>query len=247
MDYISGFHGVEELINSGSKGILYIAKKSPRAEELIKRCRKAGLPIKHVKKDFLDKKCGRDKHRGYAFLPEEKGVEKSSRVKDSYDSIRSFLDKIKAKENPLVLILDGITDPHNLGAILRSADQFAVDLVVIPNRRSAGESDTVARTSAGALEWVPLLTVSNLKRVLEDLKEGGFWIYGADMGGTAARELNLSGPTALVMGSEGAGLSRIVKETCDGIVSIPMAGHVDSLNVSVAAGILLYEARRELI
>ncbi|MDC7220983.1 MAG: 23S rRNA (guanosine(2251)-2'-O)-methyltransferase RlmB [Spirochaetales bacterium] len=246
MDYISGFHGIEELINSGKRGVLYISRKSPRAEELIKRCRKAGLPIKHVKKDFLDKKCGSDKHRGFAFQAEKGagGKGEKEQFKDRYDSVSSFLRKIKGKENPLVLILDGITDPHNLGAILRSSDQFAVDLVVIPNRRSAGESDTVARTSAGALEWVPLLTVSNLKRVLDELKQGGFWIYGADMGGTAAKDLNLSGPTAIVMGSEGSGLSRLVKEACDGIISIPMAGHIDSLNVSVATGILLYEARR---
>jgi 23S rRNA (guanosine2251-2'-O)-methyltransferase len=243
MDYITGFHGVEELINSGNKGVLYIGKKSPRAEELIKRCRKAELSIKHVKKEFLDKKCGVDVHRGFAFLPEETS-QAGENFKSRYDSVKAFLDKVKGKSNPLVLILDGITDPHNLGAILRSADQFAVDLVVIPNRRSAGESDTVARTSAGALEWVPLLTVSNLTRVLEELKAGGYWIYGADMGGTPAKDLNLTGPTALVMGSEGSGLSRLIKESCDGIISIPMAGHLDSLNVSVAAGILLYEARR---
>jgi len=245
MEYITGFHGIEELLIKGARGQLLISRKSPRAEELIRACHKAGIPIKHVKKEFLDKKAGKDKHRGFAFLPEEsRGSEE--KWKERFPSLSAFLDDLRMskRENPLVLILDGITDPHNLGAILRSADQFAVDLVIIPSRRSAGESDTVARTSAGALEWVPLLTVSNLKRALEELKGGGFWIYGADMGGTPARDLNLKGSVALVMGSEGAGMSRIVKESCDGVISIPMAGHVDSLNVSVATGILLYEARR---
>ena len=243
MEYISGFHGIEELIRSDVRGVLYLSRKSPRAEELIKSCRKKGFPIKHVKKDFLDKKCGKDKHRGFAYLPDEKPQEESA-LKNRFESIGAFLETVRDRANPLVLVLDGITDPHNLGAILRSADQFAVDLVVIPSRRSAGESDTVARTSAGALQWVPLLQVTNLKRTLEELKSGGFWIYGADMGGTAAKELNLKGPTVIVMGSEGSGLSRLVEEACDGIISIPMSGHVDSLNVSVATGILLYEARR---
>ncbi len=244
MDYITGFHGIEEILNSSGRGVLYICKKSPRAEDLIRRCQKTGIPIKHVKKDFLDSKAGREKHRGFAFLPEEGTARADDSLKSRYPSIRAFLDSLGDKSNPLVLLLDGITDPHNLGAILRSADQFSVDLVVIPERRSAGESDTVARTSAGALEWVPLMTVGNLKRTLDELKEGGFWIYGADMGGTAAKEIDLKGPVVLVMGSEGAGMSRIVRESCDGIISIPMTGHVDSLNVSVATGILLYEARR---
>ena len=243
MDYISGFHGIEELIRSETAGVLYVSRKSARSEELIKLCREKGLSIKHVKKDFLDKKCGKEKHRGFAFLPEGKHVEADT-LKNRFDSVEAFLKTVKGKTNPLVLVLDGITDPHNLGAILRSADQFAVDLVVIPTRRSAGESDTVARTSAGALQWVPLLQVNNLKRTLEELKSGGFWIYGADMGGKAARETDLTGPTVIVMGSEGSGLSRLVSEACDGIISIPMSGHVDSLNVSVATGILLYEARR---
>ena len=242
-DYITGFHGIEEMITSGKEGTLYIAKKSERAEDLIRRCKKNGLSIKHVKREFLDKKCGKEKHRGFAFLPLVQNL-KGDKEKNNYESVKHFIKSRKPGEGSLVLILDGITDPHNLGAILRSSDQFGVDLVIIPSRRSAGENDTVARTSAGALEWVPLLVTSNLKRALDELKEADFWIYGADMGGTSAKDINLTGSTALVLGSEGSGMSRIVKESCDGIISIPMTGHVDSLNVSVAAGILLYEARR---
>jgi 23S rRNA (guanosine2251-2'-O)-methyltransferase len=242
-DFITGFHGIEEMIASNKEGTLFIAKKSDRAEELIKLCRKKGWTIRHVKKDFLDKSCGKNIHRGYAFQALNPVGE--DKVKSSYESVKQFLKSRKKGQSSLVLILDGITDPHNLGAILRSSDQFSVDLVIIPSRRSAGESDTVARTSSGALEWVPLLVTSNLKRVLDELKQGGFWIYGADMGGTPAKDLDLTCSVALVMGSEGSGMSRIVKESCDGIISIPMTGHVDSLNVSVAAGILLYEARRK--
>lgn len=159
-------------------------------------------------------------------------------------AFEEWLGRLQADTPALVLVLDGVTDPQNLGAILRSADKFDVDLVITPNRRSAGTGPTVAAASAGALAWVPQAVVPNLARALKQLKEAGFWVYGADLGGIPASEAGLQGRVVLVMGAEGRGLGRLVSETCDRIITIPTGGHVDSLNVSVATGILLYEVRR---
>jgi 23S rRNA (guanosine2251-2'-O)-methyltransferase len=143
------------------------------------------------------------------------------------------------------LILDEITDPHNYGAILRSCDQFGVDMVVTRNRRTAKHADIIATTSAGAAAWVPAAEVANLPRAVDELKEAGFWIYGADAAGEAVYAKDLRGRAALVLGGEGTGISRLLREKCDALVAIPTRGRIDSLNVSVAAGILLYEARRQ--
>jgi 23S rRNA (guanosine2251-2'-O)-methyltransferase len=177
-------------------------------------------------------------HRGYAL--EADGQTSVGTVSSMEDLIPSLSD------NALLILLDGITDPRNLGAVLRSADQFGASAVVVPKRRSAGaDADTLSRSSAGAVEWVPLIEVANLTRTLGLLKDSGFWIWGADMAGEKASSLNLKGRTALVMGREGEGLHRLVKETCDGLVMIPTTGRLDSLNVATAAGILMYETRRQ--
>ena len=141
-------------------------------------------------------------------------------------------------------MLDGITDPHNLGAILRSADQFGVDLVIIPERRSVQANETVQKVSSGAAQYVKMSVVTNLSREIAYLKENGFWVYGADMSGNSSYEEKFSKRSVIVMGSEGDGISQLVRKNCDYITSIPMQGHIDSLNVSVATGILLYEYRR---
>lgn len=151
---------------------------------------------------------------------------------------------LSVQEKALVVILDSITDPHNVGAIIRSADQFGVDLVILPDHRAASDSEVIARTSAGAASWVPTVRVPNLVRVAEQLKKAGFWVYGADSDGTPASQIALPEKAALILGSEGSGISHLLKHTCDAIVSIPTQGKLDSLNVSVAAGILLYEVRR---
>lgn len=143
------------------------------------------------------------------------------------------------------MILDGITDPHNLGAILRSADQFGADLVLIPERRAVQANETVVKVSSGAAQYVPVAVVTNLTREIKTLKDNGFWIYGADMNGDSSYSEKFASRTCIVMGSEGDGISTLVRRNCDYIVSIPMQGHIDSLNVSVAAGILMYEFRRE--
>jgi 23S rRNA (guanosine2251-2'-O)-methyltransferase len=147
--------------------------------------------------------------------------------------------------NPLILLLDELNDPHNLGAVLRSADQFAVDLVVTTVRRSVSETPVVIRTSAGASRYVSLIAVPNLVQAIDLCKSRDYWIYGADVNGLSLEKQNFQGPVALVMGGEHRGLRRLVRERCDLLGRIPAGGHVDSFNVSVAAGILLYEVRRQ--
>ena len=159
-------------------------------------------------------------------------------------SLRERLAEISSP-SALILLLDEISDPRNLGAILRSADQFRVELVILPTRRAARETQAVVQTSAGASLYVPVASVPNLAAGLEAAKEAGFWVYGADLGGRRLDSVSFEGRVALVLGSEGAGLRRLVRERCDALVRIPSGGHVDSLNVSVAAGILMYEIRRQ--
>ena len=143
----------------------------------------------------------------------------------------------------IVVVLDSITDPHNVGAVLRSCDQFGADLVIMPERRSAIESEVIDRSSAGASAWVPVSVVQNLVRSVELLKKAGYWIYGADAGGEDVVTADFASKAVLVMGSEGEGIARLLKESCDTIISIPTCGRLDSLNVSVAAGVLLHEMR----
>ena len=159
----------------------------------------------------------------------------------------SGLEEILAAPDPLVVVLDGVTDPHNLGAVLRVADGAEVSGVVVPKDRAAGVTPAVVKASAGASEHVPVARETNLRRALEKVKEAGIWAYAAEGGAKASAyaDLDLSGPVALVLGSEGQGIRRLVREGCDGAVYIPMHGVVSSLNVSVAAAVLLFEARRQ--
>jgi 23S rRNA (guanosine2251-2'-O)-methyltransferase len=147
-------------------------------------------------------------------------------------------------EPPLLLVLDGVTDPHNLGACLRSADAFGAHAVVVPKDRAVGVNATVAKAASGAADTIPVITVTNLARALRELKEAGVWIVGADAGGESLFDADVSGPIAWVLGAEGEGLRRLTREHCDRIVGIPLAGSVESLNVSVAAGICLFATRR---
>jgi 23S rRNA (guanosine2251-2'-O)-methyltransferase len=157
----------------------------------------------------------------------------------------SDLDEILAAPDPLILILDGVTDPRNLGAALRAADGAGASGVVIPKDRAVGVTAAAVKASAGASEHVPVARETNLRRAIDRMKAAGVWVYAAEVGGTAYTGLDLAGPAALVFGSEGRGVRRLVREGCDGAVSIPMLGAVGSLNVSVAAAVLLYEARRQ--
>jgi len=238
LSLITGFHAIEESLHtSGGRGTLYIAAKGTRIEKLISAAKSAGVSVRRVGSKQLDELSeGRD-HRGAAYLS---AVEGSPGFRD----LKSALAGIAA-ETALVIVLDGITDPHNLGAILRSADLFEVDFVVLPMKRSAQLGPTVTKTSAGASNYVPVVKSPNITRALQELKNEGFWIYGADSSGKPADKTDLNGKIAIVMGSEGSGLGRLVREQCDELIGIPVGGNIDSLNVSVAAGICMYEVRRQ--
>lgn len=163
-----------------------------------------------------------------------------------YAEVEDMLELARNRgEDPFLILLDNIEDPHNLGAIIRTANLAGAHGVIIPKRRAVGLTATVARTSAGALNYTPVAKVTNLKKTMEELKEQGLWFVCADMGGTSMYELNLKGPIGLVIGNEGEGVSRLTRETCDFIASIPMKGDIDSLNASVAAGVLAYEIVRQ--
>lgn len=236
-EYITGFHGVEEALKKKNfEGTLFLSRKNKRIDQLRELAGKASVRVESISGEEMDKKC--PGHKGFALYGKKNGGSSTDVDLDSF--LRTF-----DKDNALVVILDGITDVHNYAAILRSADQFDADLVIIPSRRSASDNAVVSKISVGANNWVPVATVSNLTRAMKQLGENGFWIYGAHMEGEACYNLKLKGRTAIVMGSEGSGMSRIVRENCDGFIKIPTEGHVDSLNVSVAAGILMYETRRQ--
>jgi 23S rRNA (guanosine2251-2'-O)-methyltransferase len=242
MTYITGFHAIEERIKSGRAcGPLLLAKAGPRAREIVTLAVSNKIRVERTGTYELDGLA--PSHRGIALQVEDE----SGRAEISFDDfITGFGPDVQgARKDALVLILDEITDPHNYGAILRCCDQFGVDLVISRNRRSAKDAETVSKTSAGAVSWVAQAETANLVRAAEDLKKAGFWIYGADMAGETAYKMDLRGRTALVLGSEGGGISRLLRERCDGMVGIPSLGRIDSLNVSVATGVLLYEVYRQ--
>ena len=236
---ICGKHAIEEWIKAHpGEGTLLIAKRTKRNTKLEEYARSQGTQIGEASEREIENITDTSDHRGAALqLPYHSKNNTSVNLKE-------FLKQLK-KEKSVVLVLDSITDPHNYGAILRSADLFGVDLVIRTERRSAKETETVARTSAGAIHYVPLCEVTNLARSLEELKKEGFWIFGADMDGEPCRQADLRGRTCIVMGREGAGLHKLIQEKCDMLISIPTKGHVDSLNVSVATGVLLYETHRQ--
>ena len=213
-----------------------MAKPGPRARELVDLALSRKIRVDRVGTADLDRLAA--DHKGVV-LETTDAAASSCTI-----SLESFLAGLEGRKNALVLILDEITDPHNYGAILRSCDQFAVDLVVSRRRRNAKNAPVIAQTSAGASAWVKCAEEGNLARAVELLKENNFWVYGADMDGQKVYNLELTGRVAIIMGGE-AGLSRLLRERCDGIAAIPANGRIDSLNVSVAAGILLYEVNRQ--
>jgi 23S rRNA (guanosine2251-2'-O)-methyltransferase len=232
----SGYHAVfEALRRPGLAGTVYVSATNKKARDIESLAREKGLQVEHVSADELSR-LGGEQARGAVFVGE---TSRSAFPK----TLEAFLTGLDAATS-LVVVLDGITDPHNVGAILRSADQFEIDLVITRERRAASDTATLTRTSAGAAAHVPRVTVANITQALDRLKEQGFWVYGAAADGLAVTSLEVAGRVALVLGSEGEGLSRLVRDHCDELVSIPTGGHLDSLNVSVAAGILMYEIRR---
>jgi len=234
--YLTGFHAIEERIKSGRPcGPLLVAKAGPRAKEIVTLAVNNKIRLERTGTFDLDGLA--PDNRGIALQVQDEGG-------NADISLDNFIAGLGDRSDALVLILDEITDPHNYGAILRCCDQFAVDLVVSRNRRNAKHAEVISKTSAGAVSWVAQAETPNLVRAMEDLKEASFWIYGADMDGEPVYKKDLNGRVAFVMGSEGSGISRLLRERCDAIVSIPSAGRIDSLNVSVAAGVLLYEVIR---
>ena len=241
---VYGFHAIEEALKKAGMGsTLYVQRQGgERIESLVREAKLTGkVAVKKLSKDELERMMPGADVRG-AILDLGGPRRGASRLIET--TVEEFCDRLGENDGALVLILDGITDPHNLGAILRSADQFGVDLVLIPERRSVQANETVVKVSSGAAQYVPLSVVTNLTREIKTLKDNGFWIYGADMAGEESYSMSFPARTAIVMGSEGNGISQLVRKNCDHIISSPMRGHIDSLNVSVATGILLYEFRR---
>jgi 23S rRNA (guanosine2251-2'-O)-methyltransferase len=203
---------------------------------ITREAKKHDTIINYVNKDRLDHMSETGKHQGIIAFA----------AAYEYAEVEDILNVAKEKnESPFIIILDNIEDPHNLGAIIRTANLAGAHGVIIPKRRAVGLTATVARTSAGAINYTPVAKVTNLSNTIEELKEKGMWFVCADMGGESMYKLDLKGSIGLVIGSEGEGVSRLVKEKCDFVASIPMKGDIDSLNASVAMGVLAYEIVRQ--
>jgi 23S rRNA (guanosine2251-2'-O)-methyltransferase len=213
------------------------AAANPRVEELVAAARAVGIPVRDVPRDEFDRLTGSSHHQGIALR-----VEPLPRV-----SFEELLARTVTVEQPVWLALDGITDPHNFGAILRNADAAGCLGVLVPKDRSCPLNATVAKTSAGAVDSIPVCQVTNLSRALEQFKEKGYWVYGlaGDEGAQSLYEADLQGPVVIVVGAEGKGLRPNVRRHCDLLLAIPMLGQVASLNASVASGVALYEAFRQ--
>ena len=264
--YITGFHSIEEKVRSQKKDTksgtqagagaagssvykIYFSKPGPRVKKILAAAKEAGITCEQTSDAQLDQfVSGLDEtlrdHRG--IVMEIKGGKQPTANLVDFDSwVKTHSSESESRCT--VVILDSITDPHNVGAIIRSCDQFGASLVVIPEHNSASDiagNEVIGRTSAGASAWVPVAIVNNLVRAAEQLKNAGFWIYGADAGGQNCRTIDFPAKSALIMGSEGTGIASLLEKQCDTIVSIPTCGKIDSLNVSVAAGVLLYEISR---
>ncbi len=229
-EIIYGIRPVVEALRSGRRKVFEILD-AVEDGEVAEAARSRSVAVKRVSRQQVEDLARGGVHQGVV-----------ARV-EPYPY--SGLDEILATPEPLVLILDGVTDPRNLGAVLRAADGAGASGVVVPKDRSVGVTAAAAKASAGASEHVRIARETNLRRAIDRMKEAGLWVYAAEVGGMLHTQLDLSGPVALVLGSEGRGVRRLVREGCDGTVSIPMLGAVESLNVSVAAAVLLYEARRQ--
>lgn len=236
---IEGRNAVLEAFRSGKpmdKVFLLDGCMDGPLKTIAREAKKHDTIINYVKKERLEQLSETGKHQGVIAMA----------AAYEYAQVEDILAKAEEKgEPPFVLLLDGIEDPHNLGAIIRTANLAGAHGVIIPKRRAVGLTATVAKTSAGALNYTPVAKVTNLTQTMKELKEKGMWFVGADMGGETMYQLDLTGPIGVVIGSEGDGMSKLVKENCDFIASIPMKGDIDSLNASVAAGILAYEIVRQ--
>jgi 23S rRNA (guanosine2251-2'-O)-methyltransferase len=237
MTWITGFHAVEEALTAGrglDRIVIARGRHGDRVNSIVQLAKRHGVPIRFEERTSLDRLTGTHEHQGVAALSAAKpavGIEDllRDRTKDS-----------------LLVLLDGVEDPHNVGAVIRTALAAGSSGVIIPERRAAGLTDTVERASAGALAHLPVARVKNLVRAMEEMKEAGYWLIGLDERAEKNyTEVDYKGPTGIVMGSEGDGLHELTRKRCDFLVSLPTIGPVKSLNVSVAAGVVLFEAVRQ--
>ena len=232
---IYGLNPVIEAIRSQPERIRYIGVSRDSGNKLqkaIAEAKHAKVQIRQMTADHIERLSGGGVHNGIVAEMEEAGY-------------ADFDEVLAREETSFVVILDGITDPQNFGAILRVAEGFGVHVVVIPEHESVGLTPTAVKASAGASQWVPVAKVTNLARTIEALKEAGYWVYAAAADGDAPASIDFTGKVALVMGNEGKGIRRNVLEHCDRVVTIPMSGHIDSFNVATAAAILCYEVSRQ--
>lgn len=242
VQWFYGLHAVQSLLENDPSRVLEVIVNSTRDDERIVRIQQLaqahGVHIRSAGRDELPTVSGGGQHQGVAARARDRKLPGENDLADHLESL---------SHPPLVLVLDGITDPHNLGAVLRSADAFGVDAVVFTRDKAVGMTPVVAKTASGAAETVPMFEVTNLVRALELLKEKGVWVAGAalDEKSESLYDADLTGPLAIVLGAEGSGMRRLTREHCDRLLMLPMAGWVDSLNVSVAAGVFLYAAARQ--
>lgn len=238
-NYIEGRNAVLEAYRSGKtidKLFVLDGCQDGPVKSITREARKHDSIINYVSKERLDQLSETGKHQGVIAVS----------AAYSYAEVEDILQIARDKgEAPFVFILDGIEDPHNLGAIIRTANLAGAHGVIIPKRRAVGLTPTVAKTSAGAINYTPVAKVTNISNTIKELKDQGMWFVCADMGGTEMYDLNLTGSIGIVIGNEGDGVSKLVKENCDMVASIPMKGDIDSLNASVAAGVLAYEIVRQ--
>lgn len=236
---IEGRNAVLEALRAGKPiDKLYVLDGCPDGpvRTIIREAKKGDTIINYVKKERLDQLSETGHHQGVIAMA----------ASYEYATVEDILGKAREKgEAPFIFVLDNIEDPHNLGAMIRTANLAGAHGVIIPKRRAVGLTPTVARTSAGAINYTPVAKVTNLKQTMEQLKKEGMWFVCADMDGTPYYQMDLKGPMGLVIGNEGEGVSRLIKETCDFVASIPMKGDIDSLNASVAAGVLAFEIARQ--
>lgn len=236
---IFGRNAVMELIKSGrsvDKILIATGEREGSITVIAAEAKARGIPVVDIDRRKLDRMAAGVNHQGVCASASEK----------EYVSIDALLEIARSRgEAPFIVVADGVEDPHNLGAIIRCAEGAGAHGMIIPKRRSVGVTATVARASAGAVEHMAIARVTNISVALDELKEAGLWIYGAEADGRAYYDTDMTGPAAIVLGSEGKGISRLVREKCDFIVSIPMYGKVNSFNVSTAAAVLLLEAAKQ--
>jgi len=247
MQYIYGIHAVDALLRRNATQVRRLlvqqGREDKRVSALVELARNQGVSVDRSPRKALDEMVS-GRHQGViAETSGEPGAANGANEWDEADLLR-LVDE--GQEPAFILVLDGVTDPHNLGACLRSADAAGVSAVVVPRDKSADLSPTARKVACGAAEVVPFVTVTNIARTLAALKERGVWLFGAaGEAETSVYDADLRGPVALVMGAEGSGMRRLTREACDYLVHLPMAGSVSSLNVSVATGVCLFEARRQ--